>query len=185
MLQRVKRTQKGTFQLRLTGPEREAMRVIPERLRAMLTAEGERLDPAMQRLFPPAFLDDPDEAQVFDDLTRNDLVAQRLATVDEMERSLWSKTLTEDELLAWMGAINDYRLVLGVQLDITEDLSDEQLTGHAHRDEFTLYRFLSMLQEHMIRALAGPSNAKIAWEMVRYQQRTGITEPERSDDAPG
>ena len=160
------------------------MRVIPERLRGLLTSEPNVVDPAMERLFPPAFLDDPDKAQEFDDLTRNDLVAQRLEAIDEMERSLWSKTLTEDEVLAWMGAINDYRLVLGVELDLTEDMSNDMFTDHEQRDAFTLYRFLSMLQEHILKALSGPSNVKLAWEMVRYQQHSGLITEADPDEEP-
>lgn len=171
MLQRVKRTARGGYQLRLTGEEREAMRVIPQRLRDLITQESGTIDPALERLFPPAFLDDPEKAKEFDELVRSDLVARRLEGIDQMERSMWSKTLTEEEILSWMGAINDYRLVLGVRLDVTEDMSTERFTDHEQRDEFTFYRFLSMLQEHIIRALSGPSNAKLAWELVRYQRQ--------------
>lgn len=170
MLERIRRTSKGTYRMRLNGEEREALRVIPQRLRELLAEDADAGDPAFQRLFPPAFLDDDEATKEFDDLTRTGLLEERLAAIDEMERSLWSTTLSEDELLAWMGAMNDYRLVLGVRLNISEDFDVSTYTDHGQREELMLYRFLSSMQEQMVRALSGPSNAKLAWELVRYRK---------------
>ena len=49
----------------------------------------------------------------------------RLANVDAVEASIDAEVLTEEQLTAWMQAINSLRLVLGTLLDINDD--DQEL----------------------------------------------------------
>src|SRR5205823_1081916 len=50
---RVVRTRKGDFELRLPAGERDILRSLPGQLRELLTTD----DPALERLFPPAYKD--------------------------------------------------------------------------------------------------------------------------------
>ncbi|HEY7756048.1 MAG TPA: hypothetical protein VID69_07470, partial [Actinomycetota bacterium] len=74
---RVKRTRRGTFDLRLPEAERAVLRTLPEQLRSRLDTGDPLEDPAMRRLYPAAYLDDPAAAAEFDGIVRDDLTAQR------------------------------------------------------------------------------------------------------------
>ena len=85
----------------------------------------------------------------------DDLLEQRLAAIDTMERTLRSDHLTEDELIAWLAALNDVRLVLGVRLAVTEEATPADFAGDPETEgAFELYRYLSFLQEYVVEALS-------------------------------
>jgi Domain of unknown function (DUF2017) len=152
-LRRIKRSRRG-FDLRLPPREREILRTLPDQLRALLD-EGDRRDPAVERLFPSAYLDDAAASTDFDDIVRNDLTEDRRRALDEMVRTLDAPSVTEDELLAWLGVVNDLRLVLGVRLAVTEETTradfsaDDEASG-----SYALYAYLSYLEEEMVEALS-------------------------------
>jgi len=151
---RIKRSRRGGFQVKLPPPEREVLASLPSMLRAML-AGGNADDPAMKRLFPSAYLDDEVAAAEFDSVVRDDLLAQKIAAVETMERTLRSERLSEDELVAWLAAVNDLRLVLGVRLAITEESSPEDFAGDPETERaYGLYAYLSFLEEDVVRALS-------------------------------
>ena len=78
----------------------------------------------MRRLFPPAYPDDPERDAGYQVLTRDELLEQRLAALDVVERTLDGGDLDTGEMTAWMGTLNSLRLVLGTRLDVDEELPD-------------------------------------------------------------
>jgi hypothetical protein len=78
-------------------------------------------DPRVRRLYPAAYADDAKAEQEYRDLTHEELRSSRLANVDAVEASIDAELLTEEQLTAWMQAINSLRLVLGTLLDINDD----------------------------------------------------------------
>ena len=62
--------------------------------------------------------------------------------------------LTEDQLNAWMGAVNDLRLVLGTRLDVTEDMDAVQLDD-PRAPAFAVYQYLTHLLSEIVNALSG------------------------------
>jgi hypothetical protein len=83
------------------------------------------VDPALARLFPDAYNDDEGAAGDFRRYTEPTLrrrkaghAATVLATLDRPERPV---PLAAPEVAAWLGALNDVRLVLGVRLGVGED----------------------------------------------------------------
>jgi hypothetical protein len=152
---RVKRVRGGRFALRITGAERDVLRSLPAQLRQLLTGGEAAADPDLRRLFPPAYPDDPQKAAEYDGMVRDDLMAERLAAIEVMERTIDSDRLSEDELLAWLSAINNLRLVLGTRLDIREDLSELDVHPDDPRAEsLALYAYLSILEEDAVAALS-------------------------------
>ncbi len=106
------------------------MRSLPEQLREVF--EGESGDPARERLFPRAYLDPTAESEeaewqalVHPSLLRERLDALELITSTLARAALsgdwWQIALTPDEVQAWLGVLNDTRLVLGTRLGVTED----------------------------------------------------------------
>lgn len=152
---RVRRSRRGTFELRIPRAEREILRTLPPQLRALL-ADGDRLeDPAMRRLYPAAYLDDPGATAEFDGFVRDDLTSQRLTAVDTMARTIDADRLSEDELAAWLASINDLRLVLGVRLAVTEESEAADFdTDPESESSFVLYGYLSYLEEEIVEALS-------------------------------
>lgn len=152
-LRRIKRSRRG-FDVRLPAREREILRTLPQQLRDLLD-DGDREDPAVKRLFPSAYIEDDAASTEFDDIVRDDLAEQRRRALDEMVRTLDSPSVTEDELLAWLGVVNDLRLVLGVRLAVTEETTPSDFSADDEASgSYALYAYLSYLEEEMVEALA-------------------------------
>jgi hypothetical protein len=153
---RVRRSRAGGFAVRIPAVEREVLRGLPGQLRELLTDGDVAEDPALRRLYPSAYLDDPTASAEFDGLVRGDLTERRLRAIDAMERTVDARELSEDDLLSWLGAINDLRLVLGVRLAVTEESDEADFAADAREEaSFALYRYLSGLEEEIVAALSG------------------------------
>jgi hypothetical protein len=149
-----KRTRRGDFELRLDPKERDILRGLPDQLRSLIENEDPTSDPAMARLYPPAYEDDPIRNLEFERIAGDDLTSQRLSAIGAMEGSIDAERLTEDQLLAWLGVLNDLRLVLGTRLDISEETTEDDFTPDDPRaTTFALYAYLTWLVDAMVRAL--------------------------------
>ena len=152
MLRRiVKRTRSGEFDVRLSDDERDVLRSVAPQLRQLL--DGDLADPSLRRLFPPAYGEDPERDREYHALVRDELADRRRAAVDTFVATIDRQRLTEEELLAWMGSINDLRLVLGTRLDVTEEL-EEIDPEDPDAGLFALYGYLGWLLEHVVDALS-------------------------------
>jgi hypothetical protein len=146
---RIRRTRGGVFELTIPEVERRILRSLPGQLRELLASD----DPALGRLFPPAYPDEPDRNTEYDQMVRGDLESQRLSSLDTMEATIDAEHLDEDQLVAWLGAINDLRLVLGTRLDVTED-EPEVDDADPRAPSYALYYYLGWLEEQAVEALA-------------------------------
>jgi Domain of unknown function (DUF2017) len=151
----VRRTRSGDFEIRLSEEERRLLGGLVPQLRALL-AEGEPADdPALRRLFPTAHPDDPARDAEYRGLVHGELLERRRAALDVVEATVGATRLSEAQLLAWMGAVNDLRLVLGTQLDVSEETdlarldADDPASG-----ALAIYGYLGHLLEAMVDALA-------------------------------
>jgi Domain of unknown function (DUF2017) len=119
-------------------------------------------DPALARLFPDAYPDDPEAAAEFRRYTQSDLGGERRRRTSVAVASLGRipgggrLSLSEKEALAWLGALNDMRLVLGTRLEITED--DQEPGQDFGPDDpraayIPVYYYLGYLQETLVEAL--------------------------------
>jgi hypothetical protein len=64
--------------------------------------------------------------------------------------------LTEQEANAWIGAVNDIRLTLGVMLEIGPQGPDRLPADHPLASHFDVYQWLTVLQEYLVLVLMGP-----------------------------
>ena len=146
---RIERTRRG-FRLRLPPAERAVLATLPRQLREVLSGD----DPAAARLFPPGYPDDPEAEEEYRRMVRDDLVAGRVGALEVMEATIEADRLTEDQLVAWLGALNDLRLILGTRLEVTEELYERPVAPDDPRaPAFALYH-LSWLEEQAVEALA-------------------------------
>ena len=117
-------------------------------------------DEVLMRLLPNAYAD-PVDASEFRRYTESDLRGKKRAHAMLMRSQLME--LEDEELLinsgqalAWLGAMNDIRLALGVRLEIDET-SHQRLELLSHDDPmhavFAVYSWLGWLQESLVLAL--------------------------------
>ena len=151
---RVRRTRRGDYALRLPGAEREMLRRLPAQMRELL--EDDEPDPALRRLFPPAYADaaHAEFDAEYQRYMHDDLVQRRLAALAVMEETLDAERLDEAQLTAWMGALNDLRLVLGTRLDVSEDAGPDLDPSDPRAPLVPLYSYLGWLQEQVVEALS-------------------------------
>jgi hypothetical protein len=139
----------GRYGVALSADERGVLASLPGQLREALDA-GE---PTLYRLFPPAHADDDTANEEYATLVGPGLVDGKLRALAELERTADATSLDEEELGAWLGALESLRLALGTQRDVTEhgaplDLDDPDAPRLA------LYQWLSWLQDEVVEALS-------------------------------
>jgi len=143
----------GGFKLRLPAAERDMLRSVPGQLRELL--RGDLDAPELRRLFPPAYQDDAELQEEYRRLTIDDLADRRREALQVVEETVDADRLTEEQLNAWLGVVNDVRLVLGTRLDVTED---SYLRPPPQDDprfaQFALFSYMGFLEENIVEALA-------------------------------
>jgi hypothetical protein len=146
----------------LAAEELGLLRGLPDQLREVFDAEAD-VDPARARLFPRAYLDPTAESEEaeWQALVHPSLLRERLDALELITSTLgraepagdwWQIALTPEEVSAWLGVLNDTRLVLGTRLGITEedtsvDPADPDAGAHA------LYQWLTWVQADLIEEL--------------------------------
>jgi Domain of unknown function (DUF2017) len=140
----------GTFRVRLPEEEREVLAALPGQLREALDAE----EPTLYRLFPPAYVDDDAGNTDYAQLVGDGLLDGKLRALVHLERTAHAETLTEEDLGAWLGGIESLRLVLGTQLDVTEESYGPLDPSDPDAPRLALYHWLSWLQEEVVQALS-------------------------------
>ena len=147
----------GRFAVSLSDQERTLLTEVCRQSRELLEAEDPSSDPAVARLFPPAYQDDPLQNLEFEQAVGEAPRNGKLAAIATVERTARAAELSEDELLAWMGVVNDARLVLGTRIEITEQATERDFPpDHPHHETFGIYVYLTWLEDRMIRALGDP-----------------------------
>jgi len=117
-------------------------------------------DPVLARLLPDAYSDDPEAAGEFRKYTEPALrsakyeVAKQL--LDTLPEAGGRIQLSNDEALAWLKALNDVRLALGVRLGVTEEFEQEWAKLKPDDPQWTayeVYAWLGAVQESLVQAL--------------------------------
>jgi Domain of unknown function (DUF2017) len=149
----IERTRDDDFRLHLSGDERELLRRLPAELRALL--DGEPGDPALRRLFPPAYEDDAEGETEYRRLVHDELLAGRREALRVLEATSGNDRLRNEELHAWLAALNDLRLVLGERLGVSEEVYERRFDPRDPQAyELAVYGYLSWLQEQVVEAAA-------------------------------
>jgi hypothetical protein len=115
-------------------------------------------DPALARLFPDAFTDDPDASVEFRRFTERGLReaknAHAMTVILTLESGATSVPATDID--AWLGFLNDTRLTLGTRLEISED-NHAALAALPENDPrlglFHVYDWLTYLQDSLVQQL--------------------------------
>jgi hypothetical protein len=116
-------------------------------------------DPALARLLPDAYPDDdPEASREFRRYTEGDLRAGKRAHCTAVLASLpepgATLRLDREQAAAWLGCLNDLRLVLGTRLEVTDETDQEALDPDDPRAQaLQVYGWLGWLQESLITCL--------------------------------
>lgn len=149
---RLRRTKAGEYQLKLSRPERDLLRSLPGQIRELIEST-DPADPSVRRLFPPAYRHEEKAEAEYQSLMHDQLLEHHLEALKVMEETIDADRLDEEQVVSWLSALNELRLVLGTNLDVTEsaepvDPNDPRAPGLA------LYGYLSWLEEQVVEALA-------------------------------
>jgi hypothetical protein len=146
---RFSRDRQGRFRVGLDGPEQELLKTLPRQAQDLLDSD----DPSTARVFPVAYAHDAGAEADFRELMGGQLMLQHQQSLDTLAATADASTIDEGQIHEWLDAIEVLRLVLGTQLDVSEDLVrvDDR---DPRSPQFTVYRYLSMLQEQIVDALA-------------------------------
>ena len=136
----------------------------PEDLAAMIgLTDSAKLpdDPVLARLLPDAYRDDPEAAGEFRRYTEQGLRSGKVAAARTVLATLPAGggrvRLSGPEAEAWLRALNDVRLALGVRLEVTDDFDDrvDEIEPDDPRAAYVdVYHWLAFLQETLVRALS-------------------------------
>jgi hypothetical protein len=117
-------------------------------------------DPVLARLLPDGYTDDPEAAGEFRKYTEAGLRSAKHRAALDMLATLpvagGRVQLSGEQAIAWLKALNDIRLALGVRLGVTEDF--EEQWGKLAQDDpqwtaFEVYAWLGAVQESLVQAL--------------------------------
>ncbi|OBG90209.1 hypothetical protein A5697_13385 [Mycobacterium sp. E3251] len=126
-------------------------------------------DPTLRRLLPDFFHpddDDPSASDAADSLNAalrslhepeiigaKRLAAQRM--LDTVPQDGGRFDLTEEDANAWVAAVNDIRLTLGVMLEVGPEGPERLPADHPLAVHFDVYQWLTVLQEYLVLVLMG------------------------------
>ncbi|NUW41559.1 DUF2017 domain-containing protein [Nonomuraea rhodomycinica] len=126
--------------------------------RALGIGDGEApSDPVLARLFPSAYDDQGDAAEFrrYTEATLRDGKRADARTMLDTARPGRTE-LTPEQAQAWLRALNDVRLTLGVRLEVTEEVHEEIATmseDDPRYPAYVTYDWLTYLQDTLVRAL--------------------------------
>ncbi|MGQ0745083.1 MAG: DUF2017 family protein [Acidimicrobiales bacterium] len=152
----IRRRRDGRYDIRLPRPERQLLGSLAEQLAGQL---GEEPNPAspLGRLFPPAYgeVADGDRETEYRLLAHGELAESHRQALARLAAIADTDSVAAADLGAWMRAANSLRLVLGSNLNVSEE-GDERPDDPDHPDSarFAVYDFLSWFTDHLVEALA-------------------------------
>jgi len=144
-------TRDGHIRVRLDDTMRALLRQASEELREVLLVD----EPALtRRLYPTAYPDDEEFEDDYQELVHDQLLMQRLDGIDKLQASIDDEEISFEVADVWMNTINQLRLVLGTQLDVSEDqveIDEEDPLATSH----VVYQVLSYVLEELTRVRLG------------------------------
>jgi hypothetical protein len=152
----IRRRHDGRYEVRLDQDVRRMLASVAEQMGELISEEPD--DPALERLAPPAYPDDPFRDAEYQVLSGDKLRDGRASSYRMLASTAERSVLTEDELSTWMRAVNDVRLVLGTRLDVSEEDPPLNLIGADFDDPEVqarwLYETLGQIQYEIVTALS-------------------------------
>jgi hypothetical protein len=149
---RVKRIGPGRYAVHLQDWEQQLLNGLAGDLRGLLAETTD--DPSVRRLFPTAYHDDAEKDLEYQLLVRDELLARRLDALGALQSTTPDRELDAAGLGAWMGAVNQMRLVIGTNLDVSEEPVEIE-ADDPDTPSWAVYDYLTGLLAEIVDALEG------------------------------
>jgi hypothetical protein len=143
------RDHEGRVRPGLDRAGRELLRSLPRQAQTIL----EHDDPSAARLFPVAYPGDDRAEREYREMMGSQLLQRHQQALDTLATTVDAPSVDDDELRQWLGALEVLRLVLGTQLDVSEDMIDLDPVD-PQASQFAVYQYLSILQSEIVDTLA-------------------------------
>ncbi len=150
---RFRRDRHGRYRPGLSEVEQELLRALPGQAQELL----EHDDPTVARVFPVAYPGDAQAESDYREMMGSGLLRRHQLSLDTLAQTAGAESIGEDELHEWLDALEVLRLVLGTQLDVSEDMTEinaDAYADDAEAQQYFVYGYLSMLQGEIIDTLA-------------------------------
>jgi hypothetical protein len=160
------RRQGGRYVATFAVDEVRVLRKVATEVVGLLTDGFDHSDPVVGRLFPEVYADDPESSAEFRRYTEGDLKTAKIDQAGAILAALPDEhggevRLDAEAAEAWLRALNDARLAMGVRLgvkegtDLGEELDDAVAADPTSTRVFQLsvYAYLGYLQESLLNAL--------------------------------
>ena len=151
----------------LSEPERDLLRELPDQLRSLYSSDDPD-DAVTARLFPRAYLDPTEDSaeREWEALVRPEILREKLEALELVVTALDAASpgrrgrlladLSEDDVAAFLGVLNDARLALGTTFGVTDDLDLSVLDpSDPESAPYAVYGWLTYLQGELIETLLG------------------------------
>ncbi|WP_314146680.1 DUF2017 family protein [uncultured Leifsonia sp.] len=155
----------GTVRARFDRDEVDLLVQLSGEAGAIATAAAEgagaaALDPAVLRLLPDAYPDDPDASAEFRRFTAAGIAERKALNARVVAETLAhggagtvEVRLDDAQAVAWLRAITDIRLVLAARLGIVQDGDDGDIHDASSALQRAVYDWLAGVQESLVLAL--------------------------------
>ena len=152
---------------KFTPQEAQVLRQCVAELAALLADHPDPDDPAVERLFPDVYPEDPEAAAEFRRFTEADLKAAKLdqakTVLSDLLEAGGEIRLVDEQADLWLRALTDVRLALGTRLGVQDETDIEtELDDAVGRNptsprvgQLSVYAYLTYLQESLVGALIG------------------------------
>lgn len=160
------RRREGQYVATFAPDEAKVLRKVAGEVVGLLTDGFDHGDPVVGRLFPAAYPEDPGDTEEFRRYTEGDLKTGKIDQAGAILAALppdgaGDVCLDAEAAEAWLRALNDARLAMGVRLEITDgtDLGaelDRALLADPNSSrvfQLSVYAYLGYLQESLLNAL--------------------------------
>ncbi len=151
---------------RFAPDEVNVLRRVAAEVVSLLTDGFDHDDPVVSRLFPDAYPDAPEDSEEYRHFTEGDLKTAKIDQAGAILAALPADgggevALDAESAEAWLRALNDVRLALGIRLEIADETSlESELDEAVLRDptssrvfQLSVYAYLGYLQESLLEAM--------------------------------
>lgn len=145
--------------------EVRVLRKVAEEVVGLLTEGFDHDDPVVGRLFPDVYPETPRESAEFRRFTEGDLKTSKIDQAGAIlaglpEEGEGEVRLDAEAAEAWLRALNDARIALGIRLEITDDtVVEDELDDAMAEDpssarvfQLSVYSYLGYLQDSLLTA---------------------------------
>lgn len=141
----------GSFSITIPQAERQLLEQLIPQVRELIQEH----DQLAWRLSPNPYPKHEKAADQYAEMIGSDLDDKHLEALTTVEETLDAKRLDEDQMMAWMSAVNDLRLVIGTRLKVDEDTEIDDYEDDTEQSLFMTYSYLGLMLEHIVMAIAG------------------------------